>query len=393
MQDRPQHGHGFPDAAYVDPRAHQPAGPPAHQQFQFAAGYVVPGAGEGQSAPMAAHGGTIGIPVAPGQQPAPMHGLSMPAGFAHPARAAAAATLPSDQSSAWAYPTPNGLQLVQSGPGTHMVAPPAVAAAAAPRMRRRIRWEVIVPMAAVLCLIAAVALFIHDFDRFTGRDASTAAEAGTAQEPASDPAPADAAEAEAERAGAALAEARLLMRSGRYADAKAALAPLLVAGKVDPRASRLRRQVDAAAARQGALLQRLALEQRERRWSAVLRTIDQVEAMRPLPARLVRLRTSARAKVKAAATRRAAAARDAQRANAAPANLGGGSGVGQPPRAGGAPSSQTSARPPANVGAGELPPRPDVAAPSGPQGGGAAAVAGAQADCRPVVHDGQTMCM
>ncbi len=70
---------------------------------------------------------------------------------------------------AWAFQTPHGLQLVQPGTVAAM-APTPVEGRHSHRMRRRVRWETIVPMVAVLCLVASIGFFIHDFDRITGRD-------------------------------------------------------------------------------------------------------------------------------------------------------------------------------------------------------------------------------
>jgi hypothetical protein len=387
---------------------------PSMQQFQYAAnGYVLPGAGQAHGAPMSAHGGTIGVaqpqqqpgmaghgmPMPPQAQPMhqhaapqsmPMHGGAMPMpapmpmhGGAMPAHGGAAPAAMLDANGkpqAWAFPTPNGLQLVQPGASSmaHGSGAHAMAAPGAP-MARRMRWETIVPVLAVICLIAAIGLFMHDFDRITGRDAgSTAPSAETTKQVDADDAAAP--KADTPDVQATIDQATALFEQGKFDESANLLHAVLEGDSPDPAAVALHEKVDAANAREDALLTRLATERRGKRWSAVVTTIGQVEQLRPLDRQLVSLRTRARAAIKQAAARakaKAAAERAAaKQRNSGPSTNGGGSGGGanhaghaNPPAAGGGAGANTGARPPAEVPKGSIPSVPNVPNPSGAGGG------------------------
>ncbi|MCW2923955.1 MAG: hypothetical protein JWM98_1359, partial [Thermoleophilia bacterium] len=117
----PEHPQAPATAPWPTAPAPQPGAPISGHLPHAGGGFVLPGAANGQPA-LSAHGGTIGLPLAPehaapaiatlpGHAPVP---APMPP--AHPM-----STLPQ----AWAFPTPYGMQLVQSGQ-------PAQAYAAAP---------------------------------------------------------------------------------------------------------------------------------------------------------------------------------------------------------------------------------------------------------------------
>ncbi len=402
-------------APYPGPAPQQHQQLPTMQQFQYAAdGYVLPGAGQSQGSPMSAHGGTIGVaqphhvpgmPMVNGGHQMQPHGLAQqhaqPQQFAQPQPqhfpqphqqhaqphafgAGALAPHPmhdaNGQPQSWAFPTPNGLQLVQPGtssmahPGAHAGMPGAATA-------RRMRWETIVPILAVLCLVAAIGLFLHDFDRITGRDAKTAPSAETTTQ-----ADVAAPKAETPDVQATIDDANAKFQLGRFDEAANLLHPLLDVAKPDPAAVALHDKVDAASARNAALLKRLSGERAGKRWTAVIGTIGQIEKLRPLDRPLVSLRTRARAAVKAAKAARAkelAAQQAAAKLRAAsPSTNGGGGHAGHaghtmPPVAGGNTGSSSNVRPPANVPQGSIPTVPNVPNPAGSNpgvvGGGQAA--------------------
>lgn len=398
---QPLHGH--------DHGAHgagiQPQALPT-PQYAYAAGFVLPGAAGGQAPPMAAHGATIGTPLP--------HAAGMPAHAQAPGAAAAwqhgsvATSAAPEAAQAWAYQTPQGLQLVQPGAAAYAQQPMAAVAGAGsgPAARRRVRWETIVPGAAVACLVAAVALFVTDFDRMTGRDAgSVTTSPARAMESAGDAdmsAPLTEAAAGTGEVAAVVAQARRLFELGRFEDAANLLHPLLDVASPDAAAVTLHDRVDAAAARNRALLGRLARERSAGRWSAVVGTIGELEAVRPLSKELTKLRGTARrsARVQALvgrATGLMAKGRDAEALAvverglelgpnrrleamrerlsarlAAPATRPSpAAGRREPPPAGGAPARSNAGptvRPPANVPQGAIPARPDL---PNPTGGGA----------------------
>jgi hypothetical protein len=366
MDERSQNGH--PAASHASP---WPNGPQ---------GFVVPGIAAGfDSPPMSAHDGTIGgttiaVPAAVPQPP-----------YGHPYQQAPAPVhatgpdLADQQPQAWAFPTPHGLRLVQPGAATNLLAAdPSFAApgAHAVRTRRRIRWETIVPSVAVLCLLASVCFFIHDFDRMTGRHMA--------------------------KGGAATAAAA----NGDAGDAKAtepAAAPRATPQVAKP-ATRAGMSPKAKA-RVQALLQRLRGERARRRWSAAITTLGQLEAVRPLNAAEQAIRTSARQSLRRerAAAKRAAAAR-----RSGPASSSRGGGAPTPP---GASTGGAAARPPAAAPKAGVPARPNIPNPTGtsggggasavgaaPSGGGSAGAAsggggGASSNCQWMVMDGVSMCM
>ena len=457
---QPQHGAPIAGhAPYPGPggQAAPAPGAPTHlpsmQQFQYAgAGYVLPGAPADHGAPMSSHGGTIGMPQPPMAQPhghaqqfahqqqsqahphaaqhhappaapqfaqhamqqgmqqaplqyaaMPSHAPQHPAGMPHyGAGATAPAFDPNAQPQAWAFPTPQGLQLVQPGGAPAMHA--AQGAPAAARMARRMKWETIVPIAAVLLLVVAIGVFVYDFDRMTGRDGSAPSTETTKQVDAD---PAGTSEAAAPPAAetpdvqATVDQAQALFTQGKFDEAADMLHPVLDGPSPDPAAMALHDKVDSANAREDALLKRLAGERRGKRWTAVVGTIGQIEQLRPLDRQLVSLRSRARAAAKQAKAKAAAKAEAAklaaQRAAAAPSTQGGGAAGGHtghktPPVAGGNMGASTGARPPANVPKGSIPQVPNVPNPTG--GAGAGVVGGGQAaetmcDVRAPRHAGE----
>lgn len=452
---------------------------PQHQaqsmQYQYAPAFVMPGTPSADGQPMSAHGGMIGLP---GQQPPadampmlhggaahhghaqqppqhqsapPQHGgqhgaHGMAAHHPHGAPApqyaphqamhtqphasmhGATAMDPYAQPQAWAYPTPNGLQLVQ--PGTQ---PPAVAAAAqAPGARRRMKWETIVPAAAVACLIAAIGLFISDFDRITGRDSlSTGTQAASSEQAKdTDDAASGSGDGTAEDTEAVLEEADALFVDGRFEDAANLLHPLLDVDSPDPKVVELHDRIDAAGERNTALLAQVQRQRRAGNWAGVIGTIGQLEQLRPLSPNLTQLRGSARrAMVTQRAVRRAKGlvgqgrdgdalrvidtalkagpsrqlsklrsqimqrrAAAARRSNAG--SGGGGGAATSPPAAGGNRTGGSTARPPATpVNPGSRPPVPNVPNPNtSGAGAGAGAVAGGGMGANCHTHGTVTEC-
>ncbi len=385
MDERSHHGHqqqpqqtvGSPWPQYAQPAYAPPQQPPTMQQFQYAAnGYVLPGASEAHGAPMSAHGGTIGMPPQqPGapmyaQQPAPMYAQPAPQAHAHPMHGGAAMMLDANgQPQAWAFPTPNGLQLVQPGAAS-MVPHGAMQHAGMPGAPsvRRLRWETIVPALAIVCLIAAIGLFMHDFDRITGRDgAASAAPSAKTTKPVDDTPSTPAATVDV---AAVVTKANALFATGNFNAAADLLHPVIDVANPDPAAIALHDKVDAANARNTALLKRLGVERRDQRWTAVIATIGQIEQLRPLDRQLVSLRTRARAAQRArtakAAADRAAAKQRAARPSSAGASGGGGGrastghrGHAMPPAAGGSTGASSNVRPPANVPKGSIPKPPE----------------------------------
>jgi len=323
-----------------------------------------------------------------------------------PAMAAPAMQDPYAQPQAWAFPTPQGMQMVQPGAAPSMVPGTLPVGVQATTVGRRVRWETIVPALAVVCLVAAIGLFMHDFDRITGRDAA----AGTSSEQASDATVADA-DSAATGGGTAttpadaskvVAQATALFRQGRFDESADLLHPVLDGPSPDPAAVALHDKVDAANTREDALLARLAKERASSKWTAVVVTIGQIERLRPLDARLISLRTRARAAAKVARSKAVAARAAAARKNAGPSASGAGGshagGTHSPPATGARPPASTGAtpRPPASVPSGSMPPRPDAPNPSpggganaGVTGGGAPA-AGTASNCH--VHEGAASC-
>ncbi len=413
MTQRPQHGYAGTDAGTTtagaapwpvpqpwQQQAAQPPQPAVSPQFQYASNeFVRPGAPAGQAPPMTSHGGTIGTPAG---------ASGTPYGYGHAGSAVvqpptgAAAYAMHDvarQPQAWAYPTPNGIQLVQPGDATahHVAIDPALAAGA--RSRRRVRWETIIPAAAVACLVVSIGIFIADFDRITGRDQAVQAAATTqAAKPEATPTNAGAGAAGGD-AASTIATAKQLRAAGRYADAVNALRPLTTRASSNAEAAKLLQSIRTASARNAALVKRLAKEQRDGRWSKVVATLAQVERLHPLSAKQQQLRRTALAKVRAAKAARAAKAKAREGASARPAGPAVRGGGAAPPPAGGAPapSAPPAARPPSNVSSGEIPKIPEgIPNPTGGSGGSGAAAVGAApaaAGCTPMVHDGVEMCM
>lgn len=422
-------GHGHGTHVGIQPQARPTP------QYAYAPGFVLPGAAGGQAPPMSAHGATIGTPVPqPVGIPAAHEQVpAAPAEWQHGAVAAVAAHGPPQ---AWAYQTPQGLQLVQPGAVAYAEQPPAAVtgAGSGSNARRRVRWETIVPAAAVTCLVAAVALFIADFDRMTGRSSdATSASAARAVEPTGDASTSDVAPASDAAAGDAqaaevVAQARQLFDKGRFEDAANLLHPLLDVESPDAAAVALHDRVDAAATRNRALLGRLARERSAGRWTAVIGTIGELESLRPLSQDLTKLRATARraarvqavvAKARSLMARRRDAealavvergleagrnpklealgeqlsARMAAPATRRPSSTGDRR---APLPAGGAaarPNGGPAVRPPANVPQGAIPTRPDVPNPTGGAGSVAPTVSGGGAGgttCHE--HDGVREC-
>jgi hypothetical protein len=368
---------------------------PSMQQFQYAAnGFVLPGAPQGE-APMSAHGGTIGMAQPHGSVPAG----SMPMLNGGGSAAAAATPDPYARPQAWAFATPQGMQLVQGG----ATAQPAIqyqqqyqqamhvagAAHGAPtgHAKRRMRWETIIPAAAVACLVAAVALFVSDFDRITGRVGSSSNQSSTQ---VASTTPADATPAATTPTtpvatpatdAAAIAAARKLFAKGQFDEAANLVHPLVERATPNRVAVALHARIDAAGDRNTALLTRLSKLRRDKQWTGVVSTINALAALRPLSSDLVALRARARQ-----------ASLQASRHVASPSTSVGSSHthVAAPP-AGGTGNSSTGARPPATVPTSSLPPRPDAPNPISSHGTGAGAVGGGAGGC---VEDmpGMDMC-
>lgn len=370
-----------------------PAAQPGQYQYVASEGFVQPGAPGGHAQPMSAHAGMIGMPMQPSHPDAmPMlHGSARHAVVQQPTSAAMpAAGAPHAQVQAWAFPTPQGLQLVQ--PGWNEPASSPAGAAPQPGVRR-LKWETIVPGAAVTCLIAAVALFVSDFDRITGRDSAAPITASsTKQATASETAPVDARADEGVTA-ATLQEATALFEAGRFDQASNMLHPLLDAETPSSEAAALHDRIEVAAQRNDALLAQLQRQRRAGKWTAVIATVGQIEALRPLSPTLVKVRQQARAAIKARAARERARAVAAKRRAAAPSR----SRAGAPP-AGGRRGGATTVRPPASTPAApsSIPPRPDAPNPIRNTGSGASAVGGGAApagsgqNCHS--HDGVMEC-
>lgn len=388
MDQRSQHSYpaAMPDGPAPWPQqapalhagAHHVGAPVAHSpQFQYDHGaVVVPGSSQHQPPPMTSHDGMIGM-QSPVYGHVAHHGVGAPQQPAHvqlPGHAQFVAQ--AQQPQAWAYPTPNGMQLVQSGPTPTLVQDPS-AAIGVGTTRRRVRWETIVPIVAVTCLVAAIGVFIMDFDAITGRDVPAAAQQ-TAVDPVA--APPTSTDPEPTRASpaAAMKQARALVAKGRFDAAARVLTPLTTGAAPNANAVKLRSKVTAAGARNRALLSQLSTHRRAGEWQAVITTIGKLQQVRPLSRDLVRMRSNARRAMRAQAARRAAL----KRADAASASSRT-RGVSGPPPAGGQPPAATAAstpRPPANVPAGGIPTRPDL---PNPTGGGGGAVGGGPATSKP----------
>jgi hypothetical protein len=233
---------GTPHFAQQAPATHAQPAPPQHfqqhqhQQHQqqhvappMQGGFVQPGQPSMQR-PFAAHDGVIGQAQQYGHQAAPQQ---LPPGFvqqqvAHPPQqlqqqyiqqqhagsgahggamhgmapqqyADPRTQLPGGMQQQYGFATPSGMQLVSTNGGAahamhvqqqvhaaHQQAPrpqlaPAVQAVVPPmpRRRSRMRWEVIVPMAAVFFLLVAIGVLVINFDEITGR--TTAADKAGAQ--------------------------------------------------------------------------------------------------------------------------------------------------------------------------------------------------------------------
>lgn len=453
--------HPYPDGAHREQSRAQPwpggqiaehalqAGDPrlpTVQQFQFESrGFVLPGAAGGQQ-PLSAHNGIIGTP---------MLGHAPPAPAPMPSQMQAAAP------QAWAFPTPHGMQLVQTGavalataaphhgvPAATLTALPGGGAAAA--TRRRVRWETIVPIAALACVLGAAGVFIAKFDQMTGRGGA-ARTTMTSNDVASKDAASGVDAAAAEQvdpgeAAAATADASTLMDQGRFDEAAQMLRPFVDAASPDPTIVALHGRIDAAGARNSALLARLTKQRAARQWTRALITIGQLQTLRPLSPTLIRQRTQARAMVRTARTvaqvralvaqgrysaastlldqalqagpnaqleavrERVASERATPSARpvavpgsgptARPQVSGGGAsgGVSRPaPMPSSRPGAIGSAQPPANVAPGAMPPRPDAPNPitttPAAAGGvsGQPAVTGGAGASAPACHTGEGM--
>jgi hypothetical protein len=383
------------------PQQHAPA---QAMQYQYATGFVMPGAAGPDAQPMSAHGGTIGMPMqqghpdampmlhgghamhAPQQPVAPQQHLQyqQPMQPQHaPMHHGATAMDPYAQPQAWAYQTPNGLQLVQPGA---QPAPGVAGTAALPRRARRMKWETIVPGAAVVCLVAAIGLFISDFDRITGRDSIAAQKPASSKVVDDTDAATTSTGGTAEDADAVLAEATTLFKQGRFEDAANLVHPMLDVPSPDARLVALHDRIDAAGTRNDALLARAQQQRRAKQWPAVLVTIRQLELLRPLSPSLIKLRAQAR---------RAIAAGSAKPKQAAPsATVAGGGHAGHaghhPAPAGGTTSASTTKQPPVSspTQPATIPPRPDANPVSG--GGGGIGTAPTGSNCH--THGGVTEC-
>lgn len=371
--------------------------PGAMPARQASTPFVLPGALPSQ-AQLSAHGGTIGLAVT---DPLDLHAFS-----GHPQQQ-------------WAFATPHGYQLVEATPAP-MTAPTMVAttpmaahAAAAPTpapgattpttRRPRPRWETIVPVVAFGCFLAAVALFISDFDRITGRDAS--ARAATEQvADGSNP-------GEAEGAGTApatpLAQADVtavvdratkMLADGEFEDARRLIAPYRSVEEPEPAVTALAARIERTMATNDRLLRQLTAHRTAKRWSRVLTTIAAIARLRPLSPDLLRIRSQARAAL------RGPAKPTVPTGGSTPSRSGGGSSntspgahthhASTPPAAGGSRPPATSgtsttpnATPPANVPSGGVPPRPE-SNPGGGSANGGGSVSGQPAVAGDDGHEG-----
>ncbi|MEO6867474.1 MAG: tetratricopeptide repeat protein, partial [Gaiellales bacterium] len=392
---------------------------------------------------MSAHDGMIGIPIGHAD-PGAMPQLN---GYGHGAAAGMGAA--QQQPQTWAFPTPQGMQLVYPGAGQQLVpgtAPYGAGAGAATALaipaarRHRLRWETIIPGAAIVLFLAAVALFISDFDRITGRDARGDAAKVTAAAAAATPSVAGPAAASSE----VLNEAQALFAAGQFEDAANLLFPLLDTTAPDAKATALNDKIEAAATKNARLLKQATKQRKAGAWSELAATIGSLEQLRPLTPSLTKLRATATRNaridtalaragalakqgrtaeamtvinkaLKAGPNRRLSALRSKLKAaSARPSKAAGVAGGGarsergtaaaptSPPVAGGsrptkAPNATPAIKPPANVPGGSLPKLPSVPNPVASAGGGAAAVAGASAgagaeeNCH--MHDGVRMCV
>lgn len=350
-------------------------GPSLHQFQQAGAGFVLPGAPSGQQPLSGAHGFV---------------------GTAQPR------SLEQSPPQAWGFPTPHGMQLVQHGalpvyqpmaPAPQLQQPPqqhwlqpapaggsgAFVSAAPQRMARRVRWETIVPAAAIMCFVAAVGLFVADFDSITGRakpaaaarsDAPlTGAGAGasdltTSKNLVLDGTAPTGSAAATTAAKQLLAESRAYLAKGSFEAAATTLDPLLAADAPLPAVTRLSTQIAAAARGNTALLKQLTHQQAARNWAGAIATIGQLKALRPLSPQLAADLRQARAKLLLTATGTTAP-------TASPSNAGSQMAPATPVRPTG-----SAAKPPASVPSGNLPPRPDAPKPAGNAAGGGGALGG-----------------
>lgn len=280
-QQQPHHADPQSTGPAPWPSYQQPHAPIAYQQsqpasqFQYATNdFVQPGAPGGHGQPMSAHGGNIGTPL-PATHPDAM-----------PMLHGGAALDPYAQQQTWAFPTPHGLQLVQHGaPGDPMHA--MVATAQRPVVRRRMKWETIIPGTAIACLVAAVALFISDFDRITGRTTDLPSSAA-ARSVADTKAAAD------DESSTVAEEATALFDAGRFDEAAALLQPLLDVDAPDAAIVALHDRITTADARNETLLMQVQRQRRAGNWAGVVATIAQLEQLRPLSPNLTELRAQAR---------------------------------------------------------------------------------------------------
>ncbi|MCW2959693.1 MAG: hypothetical protein JWM90_80 [Thermoleophilia bacterium] len=397
-QQQGQPGHQQHGAPWHGAQPHQPE--PARPGYgQAPSGFVLPGAPAGQ-APLGFQGGLIGVPEQDQQQPSPQpQQYAQPQQPQQPLQFQPQAQAPQQmqyqqpatqqhmqpqgfsQAQAWAYPTPQGMQLVQGGPVAYAAAPPMYAqhpqqpqqpqlqqhvggASAVAGTTRRLRWETIIPVAATFCFFAAVALLISDFDRITGRAAPAATVTDARTITNTDP---DASMDELGDVEATLAEGEQLRRDGRYEEATARIAPSLKVESPDPRLTKLTAAITFSKGRNTALLAKLGRQRQAADWTGVIQTIKVISTLHPLSADLVKIRSQALAKVKATAATRTAKARAAAAARAArPAGATGGGA----PAPGGQSRATTSVAPPRSAQAPASAPKPPGVANPGSTGGG-----------------------
>ncbi len=133
---------------------------------------------------------------------------------------------------------------------------------------------------AAVALIAAVALFVRDYEEIFGAGKDKKARSVVVDSEKDKKTQDDAASIEAE---AALSKAEELSDNGRF---EAALAALDASGVKDERAVILRERILDSQKRNDELLAQLGEQVSAKEWAKVIETVDELETLRPLTAKL-----------------------------------------------------------------------------------------------------------
>jgi hypothetical protein len=374
-----------PVASHATAQMQQPAAPAAQPAWGMAAPPHAP-----QMAPIPQH-------YAPMQQQHASQATLMP---------------PHVEGGGFAYPTAQGMQIVQQPQHGGMVAtahmpmanPGAIAAAPASAdaaARKRMRWEVIVPTGTAIVLLVTAIVVFTNFDRITGSGAGASAGGHASRNPAAaddgmnmedmaamaktidpDKIP-DILKSNTQEAPdptlspaegrAAVAKSKQLVKLGRYDEALATIAPLAKGDTIPPVVSRLRTQIAANSKSNDELLARLGRARTAGDWKDVLATLARIQRLHPLTAAQTELKATADQKLGTPKATPVAVAKVSGGGSAATAAKP----VKRPAKAPASPGSHSAATtgggaatPPAGASSTTAPAQPSVANPSAAPSGG-----------------------